>query len=103
MAQVVSNRQSWGQLPSPLPSVDGFIAVLDCGRIGETWLLRPQGRDWETFLVTDCAGDLETVKWMQNNNILAEVDYPTAERWATIGHGIRVRVITQDSLISGSF
>lgn len=46
------------------------------------------------MLVVDCAqiGD-GTVEWMENNGVLLEVGYPTAERWETVGRGVEVEVI----------
>lgn len=97
MAQVVRNRQEWGQLPATLPPVAGYIAVVGCEHLGEVWLLRPQGtRTWGKFLVVDCAGPqlrpdgLTGGEWMQNNNIIVEVGYPTAQDWGTIGRGIKI-------------
>jgi len=62
-------------LPRDLPVVDGFVAVRDCGRIGEVWSVRPVGGDWpwERFLVADCAGDEATWRWMAEGNIVLEV------------------------------
>lgn len=97
MEQVVENRQEWGQLPAILPRVDGYIAVVDCDALGEVWLLRPAGGlVWERFLVVDCAGPqlrpdgLTGGQWMERNGIIAEVGYPTAERWGTVGRGVMV-------------
>jgi len=99
MEQVVANRQSgkaWVSLPESLPGVDGFAAVADCYRIGDIIYLRPVGtRRWERFLIADCArppGTDGSYEWMVRNGIVAEVDYPTAVRWDTVGRGIRVEV-----------
>lgn len=77
-------------LPLNLPRVDGYVAVRDCDRIGETWWLRPEGGEWELFLVMDCAGSRETRNWMDRNRILVEVDWETAVRWGTVGRGVKV-------------
>ena len=98
MERVVANRQSWGQLPTDLSGVDGCIAVLSCDDVGQTWFVRPDGGKWGQFLVADCAGDTETIEWMQMNNILVEVDYDTAVRWDTVGKGIKVQVMTENSV-----
>lgn len=97
MEQVVENRQRWDQLPATLPPVAGHIAVEDCGALGEVWLLRPAGAEvWERFLVVDCAGPqlredgLTGGEWMEENGIVVEVGYPTAERWGTVGRGVMV-------------
>ena len=94
--RVVAVRQAGRtakDLPTPLPDVDGFIAVADCDQIGDIWALRPVGQVWwETFLVADCSGHATTTGWMTKNRIIAEVDYETALRWNTVGKGIKVEV-----------
>lgn len=80
-------------LPLQVPSVDGFLAVRDCDRIGEVWHLRPINGKVESFWVIDCAGSRETRDWMDRNGIIGEVDYETAARWNTIGRGIEVERI----------
>lgn len=92
---VRQNRPVSKPLTPDLPPVDGYIAVLDCDEIGEVWWLRPDlpgwaWDDWESFLVVDCAGSIQTRDWMLRNNILIEVDYNTAARWNTVGRGIRI-------------
>jgi len=97
MDEVVANRQrgiTIADLPDPLPSVDGFVAVEDCSEIGDIIWLRPEGQGaWESFLVADCSGDQRTSDWMARNNILVEVDYATALRWETVGYGIAVEML----------
>jgi len=97
MEEVVLNRMRTGHLPLITPMVDGYIASADCRDIGQIWALRPYGYSrWEYFLVADCAdhtlttGGLPDDQWMIQNNILAEVNYPTAKRWDTIGSWVRV-------------
>lgn len=88
MEEVIGNRiapgRTWKDLELPLPITNGYIAVPLCKDIGEVWWLRPsfQG-EWESFLVVDCAG-LDAIDWMEDNNIIAEVDYKTAERWSMV-------------------
>ena len=76
-------RLEWGHItPFEVAIADGYVAVLDCSRIGEWVILRPDGsRDWERFLVIDCANrtDSDTHAFMEH--ILVEVDYWTAQRW----------------------
>jgi len=74
-------------LPQTLPETDGAIAVLECGRIGETWYFMFPDGTIELFLIADCAGDASTRNWMVRNNILAEVDGPTALRHRFVGRG----------------
>lgn len=83
----VEARQGWDHLPTPLPDVDGYVAVADCKRIGEEVLLYREGVGLERFLVFDCSGHVETSRWMLDNNILVEVDRETAERWDIVGQG----------------
>lgn len=94
MERVVKTRQSGRtarDLPRELPPVDGYIAVLECNRIGEIWRVFYKER-WESFLVADCAGSDATRRWMTQNNILIEVDYLTAKRWGVVGRGAKVEV-----------
>ena len=81
----IAYRQSVGDLPLDLTPFDGFVAVADCGRIGDTGWLSIRGGPLERIAVMDCAGDAETVSWMSSNSILAEVDYWTAERYGLDG------------------
>ncbi|MBU2051218.1 MAG: hypothetical protein KKH61_19900 [Gammaproteobacteria bacterium] len=97
MEQVIHNRTSgnaWVSLPTPLPAVDGYVAVPDCSRLGKLVYLRYSG-PWETFLVADCAmpkGTDGAYEWMTENGIGVEVDYETAVRWGIVGRGARVEI-----------
>jgi hypothetical protein len=96
MERVVANRQAGitdHDLPAELPPVAGFVAVKDCGEIGNVWLVRPEGGVWEFVLVADCSGHEETSDWMRENGILIEVDHKTAIRWDVVGIGVEVEVI----------
>ena len=91
MERVIAVQQKWGHLPQNIEGYDGYVAVADCHRIGQTLWARPEGTEkWERFLITDCAGSPETVLWMRNVPI--EVDHLTAKRWNTVGKGIRVEI-----------
>jgi len=99
MADVVRVRQhapTFAPLPLYLPSVDGFVAVRDCDRIGELILIRPVGVDWwETHMVADCTkqpGTDGAYEWMTENGIGVEVSYETAARWGYVGRGFRVEI-----------
>lgn len=98
MERVIRVRQQPGRtahtLPAVLPDVDGYVAVMDCSRIGSVVLLRPVGASlWERFLVTDCAGIADGGRdWMLRNGIVAEIDHATAERWDVVGIGVHVEV-----------
>jgi len=99
MERVIANRQGYSQLPADLPAVDGYIAVVDCARLGEVWLVKPVGGSWETMFVADCAGPhlrddgMTGGEWMLENNVLMEIDHQTALRWNTIGAGIQIKVL----------
>jgi len=82
-------------LPQEIPAyVDGFIAVEECDRIGETVVVVYKGFV-ETMMVADCSGHAETSSWMERNNILMEVGYETALRWGIVGRGAKVAVVTE--------
>ena len=92
MERVIAVQQRWGHLPQNVEGYDGYVAVADCRRIGQTLWARPEGDEkWERFLVTDCAGSPETILWMQRG-VPIEVDHLTARRWKTVGRGIRVEI-----------
>jgi hypothetical protein len=94
MTEVIRVRQTRPvayPLPTELPSVDGYIAVLDCSQIGSIWHIRHNGVV-ESFLVVDCAGDTATRQWMTRNNILVEVDAATARRWDVVGRGAQIEI-----------
>jgi len=96
MERTVALRQRWGQLPDDVSAWVGFVAVPECGRIGETVYLRPlEARRWERFLVADCAGPDGSYGWMVRNRIFVEVDGATARRWGTVGRGIRIEMMTE--------
>lgn len=106
MQEVITNRQSgnaWVMLPTDTPSVHGYIAVLDCEHLGETWLLRPEGKEvWESFWVVDCAGDERTRQWMLDNNITVELDHETAHRWGYPGIGVPIERLQYVTVEGGS-
>jgi len=88
-------------LPMELPETDGYVAMVECDRIGDVVYLRPLGDEvFESFLVVDCSGHAETTDWMERNNILVEVDYETALRWDTIGHGQQIEMKQADEYIT---
>ena len=96
MDRVIATRQAGltsMNLPQALPKVDGYIALESCARIGEIVRIRHEGDPWESFLVTDCSGHVETTDWMLRNNIFGEVDYETAVRWNVLGRGAKIEVL----------
>lgn len=94
MEATVRVRQRLHDLPRLLPAVRGYVAVLDCDRIGEIVYMRPLGAvTWSRFLVADCAGVSDGgAAWMRRGArvrgvhypILVETDWHTAQEW---GHG----------------
>jgi len=102
MGRVVQVRQTGlthASLPVGLPPVAGYVAVVDCGQIGEVVWLRPVGATtWEPFLVADCANPADgSDAWMTRNRILVEVDYNTAVRWHTVGRGIAIEMMVREA------
>ena len=93
MTATIEAQQEMNHIPLDLSGYDGFAAVLDCTMVGDTVYIRPTNQAaWERFMVVDCACACHpaTIAWMKDNNIMVEVDYQTAERWDTVGAGIRV-------------
>lgn len=81
----IAYRQLVGDLPQDLRYYDGFIAVCDCGRIGDlAWLSIADG-PWLRVAAMDCAANDGTPEWMTANNIIAELDYFTAQQFGISG------------------
>ena len=96
-ATVKVRQEVLHDLPHYVNRYDGFVATEDCSYIGKVVLIRPSPKSrWYQMLVADCArrdnGD-GTRSWMQENNILLELDYPTAQAWRGLGGGIEIEVI----------
>lgn len=73
---VVSHRfvNGWwrNEPPADWDTVAGYAATTDCNQVGQVLLMRPVGATtWERVLVADCSGDLESMNWMLDNNIIA--------------------------------
>ena len=82
MLATVEARQEWGHLPNDLSRFDGFVAVGDCDRVGETIILRDASKPnqpWLRMAVADCAGDEHAAAFMEH--IAVEVDHNTAQSW----------------------
>lgn len=114
MQRVVAYRQSIGQLPEDVSMYDGFIAVRECGDIGNAYLIRPTGtEDWSLVLAADCASKNDSqsesdprsgYQWMVDGNFHAEIGHEMALRWNCVGRiidiemiGVDVAVITEDA------
>ena len=95
MQSVIAVRQSGRtaySLPTELPIVDGYMAVLECHLIGSLVDVVVDG-SVEVFLITDCAGVNDGGRdWMVRNGIIAEVDHLSAVRWNSIGVGKKIGI-----------
>lgn len=84
---IIADHEEWNQFPDDLTPFAGFIALEGCDLFGQSVYARPvDDAGWELFLVADCAGDQETVEWMQRHYIVAEVDPATFEAWVEAGY-----------------
>lgn len=102
MERVVAYRQKHGEIPQDVSGYDGFVAVRECGNIGETYYIRPMGQaDWEVFLAVDCASknDYQSTtdprsgyQWMTESSILVEIDHGTAKRWNCVRRITRIEM-----------
>jgi len=72
-----------------------YIAVKDCADIGQVWWLEnPHNLAWERHQVVDCARPAGTdgaIEWMERYGIDLEISHKTAQRWGTVGRGIKIR------------
>ena len=98
MENVVRVRQAGltaANLPMYLPRVDGFVALKECSEIGKiVWMRKLGENEWESFLVVDCAAHGDgTREWMDENNVIAEIDGETAKRWGVVGRGFNVEMM----------
>lgn len=91
-------RQDIGQLPESLWGYTVYLATIETCDVGATGWIRPVYEhgpgEWERFVVFDCAGHAETVDgFFRPNRVIGEIDYYTAMRWNTIGHGIGGEIV----------
>jgi hypothetical protein len=78
--QVYYHAQTTGKLENPF-AYDGFIAVLDCARVGQEAIAVIDGRGAYRVFVFDCAARADgTREWMGENAIIGELDYFLARR-----------------------
>lgn len=71
--------------------IEGYVAVGDCGRVGEIATLAAADGEEYTVLIADCAGNDGTPQWMEINNIVVEID-PRLYGILTAAHGRPLRV-----------
>lgn len=73
----------------------GYAAMVDPAYLGQrVWIGRPGQRSEGPFLVVDC-GNAEHRAAQTARGLIAEVDFPTAQRWKMRGP-ITVRVSLQE-------
>ncbi len=103
MCEEQSVQQGWwsqyGQMPtddmidyhgyppaSEDPEIDGYIAVLDCSRIGDRALISINDSVYRVRAF-DCLGSDGTLSWWTDNNIIGEIDFYLAEAEDVVGQG----------------
>lgn len=70
-----------------------LIAVSDCSTIGDRVTVQVGDDTPLRAVVFDCAGNDGTAQWMQENNVVLELDFYTADRYGMVESGaVRVRV-----------
>lgn len=89
MEGVVRVRFANGWWPVTPPhdwyTVHGYVAAMDCRRVGEVTRLHVEGRDYRV-LIADCAGDDGPVDRFDLMNVVVELDADLWER-LTQAHG----------------
>ena len=88
----IAYRQAVGDIPSDLSQFDVMIAVSDCRLIGKEGMLYTAVGPLRA-LVFDCAANDGTPSWMEENNIVAEIDWYTWQRWPVLVGSAAVLVI----------
>lgn len=71
--QIRQNHEDYPYLPSALPKVDGYIAVLHCQHVGRIAYVQINDVVLKT-LVVDCASP-SAYEWMISNRYALEFDY----------------------------
>ena len=90
MNEVIRYRLDTDLWRNPLPrdwyTAAGYIAGMDCAKVGQmATLVTPDGREWPV-LIADCAGNDGPADRFTRNNIIAELDWRLFERLTAI-HG----------------
>lgn len=67
--------------------VDGFIAVIDCTRVGQHAYIRINDSRWLYVRVFDCLGSNGDLSWWHDNNIIGELGYGLAKEYDVVGKG----------------
>lgn len=79
--------EDWWPVTPPIDwyTVHGYIAAMDCARVGEVTTLQVAGRDYRVF-IADCAGDDGPPDRFERMNVVVELGW---EMWdeLTQAHG----------------
>jgi hypothetical protein len=87
--RVVLSRSRWQTLPDS--GFDGYIALLDCSRVGDIVMVCFHNGKCKPMLVADCAGIADGgAAWMINGGYAGEVDYRTAIEEGCVGKRITI-------------
>jgi len=73
----------------------GYVATTDCAQVGRLIHARPVDAPvWSLLLVADCGGRGEYgLDWMLRNNIIAELDAATFDRWTAVyGRPLKIEI-----------
>lgn len=97
MEGVVTRRfaNDWWRVTPPIDwyTVHGYVAAMDCSRVGEVTALHVAGRDYRV-LIADCAGADGPPDRFSKDSIVVELD---GRLWArlTAAHGTPLEVVLQ--------
>lgn len=84
---VRQNCETWGSLPLEKPHVIGYVAVNDCGELGQFLWLCADFECWAgPYWIVDCRQTKHMAK-AREQDIVVEVDYDAACRWGAKGYG----------------
>ncbi|MCZ2112619.1 MAG: hypothetical protein LC131_02020 [Anaerolineae bacterium] len=81
-------QQNWWRNAPPdyWTAAVGYVATTDCAQVGKLIHARPVDAPvWSLLLVADCGGKGDYgLEWMLRNNIVAELDAATFDRWTAV-------------------
>jgi len=73
--------------------VDGFIAVMDCDRVGSYAWITVNNSSWQRVRVFDCMGRDGNPSWWKENYIIGELGYYLAQEHGVVGRGgVKARI-----------
>lgn len=76
-------------LLKPDKGYQGFIAVIDCDRVGDDAWVKIGKSGWLKVFVFDCSGHVSTTRWMLENDIPAELGWYLVEK-LDLPHGVGI-------------